>query len=329
MADKTAIQWTDATWNPIRGCSRVSEGCRHCYAEAFGHRFSKEGQPFHGLVKGGKWTGLVDLVPSVLDLPLRWTKPRMVFVNSLSDLFHPAAMRRPGGAGYTTGLLGIMAAAHRHTFQALTKRPEEAKELLQLVGGMIHPVPHLLRSAGHLATMGLDPDRARKARRTIGQAMRLATRWPLPNVWLGVSVEDQQTAQKRIPVLLDTPAALRWISLEPQLGPVDLRPWLTPMAWSPDQSPDGTGEIRTRPGLDWVVLGGESGRGARPFDLAWARQVVSDCIAAGVPVFVKQLGAVPVEAGKPLHYFQHPKGGDPAEWPPSLQVRQWPQRRDP
>jgi hypothetical protein len=161
------------------------------------------------------------------------------------------------------------------------------------------------------------------------------TRWPLPNVWLGVSCEDQATADERIPVLLDTPAAVRFVSAEPLLGPVDLSHWLNipaPEVFEDDPLAahlmaeairDGQGDCRR--GIDWVIVGGESGPGARPFDLAWARALVGQCRDAGVACFVKQLGAQPQTRFDVLHLDDR-KGGDPAEWPEDLRVRQFPTR---
>ncbi len=191
---KTSIEWTDTTWSPTRGCSRVSEGCVNCYAERMAARFSGPGRPFHGFAKDGKWTGKVELIPSKLDDPLRWRKPRRVFVNSMSDLFHEAL---PFDA--ISEVYARMACSPQHTFQVLTKRPRRRLEYSR--GGMLE------------AFMGGDHE----------------TIWPLPNVWEGVSVEDQATADERIPLLLETPAAVRFVSYEPALGPVDFSRWMWPV----------------------------------------------------------------------------------------------------
>lgn len=311
------ISWTDETWNPIRGCSRVSEGCRNCYAEKVAGRFSGPGLAYEGLVtigeKGSRWNGTVLLVHEHLGDPLRWKRPRRVFVNSMSDLFHESLPFETIAA-----VFGVMAAAPQHTFQVLTKRPARMREWFQWVEAKV-----------------IDGGDA-EVRLCIGAADRLIDRskhvaypsWPLPNVWLGVSVEDQATANERIPLLLECPAAVRWVSYEPALGPVDFE------GLSLDDgsglSAFRTGDLDDEDGLDWIVVGGESGPGARPFDLAWARSVISQCSEAGIPCFVKQLGARPLT--------QHPmepgallvvsladrKGGDTSEWSEDLCVRQWP-----
>lgn len=229
MGDATGIEWTDATWNPIRGCSRVSEGCRHCYAERVAWRFGGPGQPYEGLTRNGRWTGEVRVVESAMDQPLRWQRPRRIFVNSMSDLFHPAL-----GLDVIDRVFAVMRAAPRHTFQVLTKRPAVM--------------------AMYTTSMGL----------------------ALPNVWLGTSVEDQRAADDRVPWLMRTQAAVRFLSIEPLLGPVDLSGW--------ERSP---GAVR---GIDWVIVGGESGPGSRPMDPAWARGVRDWCVAHGVPFLFKQWG---------------------------------------
>lgn len=248
MSEKTGIEWTDATWNPIRGCSRVSEGCRNCYAESVANRFKGQGQPYEGLIaRTGQWNGNITVVDHLLDQPLRWRKPRRIFVNSMSDLFHETV---PDDVIHA--VFSVMAQATQHTFQILTKRPERMRDVLTLwdrigiTGNYFH---------GH----------------------------PLPNVWLGVSVEDQATADERIPLLLQTPAAVRWISAEPLIGPIDFSGM-----WVPHQNPAMHENMLEA--LDWVVVGGESGKGARPMQLDWARTLRDQCQSAGVPFFFKQWG---------------------------------------
>lgn len=311
----TKIQWTEATWNPVRGCSRVSSGCRNCYAERQaarglpGMRFS-DGSPLAVMRESGpRWTGRVELQEHMLDIPLRRKTPTMYFVNSMSDLFHEDL---PDEA--IDRIFAVMALCPQHTFQVLTKRAERMREWLDRMY-----MPDLI-------------DRAIVA---LGRDTRPEFQWPLPNVWLGVSCEDQATADQRIPELLQTPAALRFVSAEPLLGPVDLESISQCMD---DNSPeDGHCQRASEagdtleclrllrhgaPGIDWVIVGGESGPGARPFDLAWARQIVAQCKAAGVACFVKQLGAKPI--GLKL---RDRKGGDMAEeeWPEDLRVRQMPE----
>lgn len=263
MADRTGIEWTDATWNPVRGCSRVSEGCRHCYAERVAARFSGSGQPYEGTIhpstKG--WNGKVRLVTGVLDQPLRWSRPRRIFVNSMSDLFHEDVPD-----GFIAAVFAVAAAAPRHTFQILTKRPKRALRWFATMESATAAKLHeCLKGA-----MGYEHPR----RPAINYAA-----WPLPNVWLGVSVEDQAAADERIPLLLQCPAAVRWISAEPLLGPVGLWPeWLH------------TNENTGRVGLDWVVAGGESGPGARPMSPDWVRSLRNQCALAEVPFLFKQWG---------------------------------------
>ncbi len=229
MADNTKIEWTDATWNPLRGCSRVSEGCRHCYAEGVAARFSGPGLKFEGIAHrvGGeaRWTGKVILVEEKLGEPLRWRRPRRIFVNSMSDLFHEEL---PDMA--IDQVFAVMGKASWHTFQVLTKRAARLRAYM-------------------------------------------SQRRPLPNVWLGVSVEDQAAAEERVPALLAAPAALRFLSCEPLLGPLSLQKYL------------GEG------GIDWVISGGESGPRARPPEPCWFRSLRDQCRAAGVPFFFKQWGA--------------------------------------
>lgn len=303
MSTLTSIEWTDVSWNPVRGCSLVSAGCANCYAMKFAHRFSGAGKPYEGLTElgpqGARWTGKIRLVHELLVDPLRWRDPRRIFVNSMSDLFHEDVPDE-----FIEKVLTTIVHSPRHCYQVLTKRPERMRDFMQ--------------------------------------------RWtcmngrPLPNVWLGVSIEDQQTADERIPILLQTPAAVRWVSAEPLLGPVSFR-WAKWDNWK-----DGQGNerpvVNQHDGLrmlDWIVVGGESGPGARPCDLTLIRSIVGQCQAAGVSVFVKQLGSKPEEyvfqnigydgegnieddGRMELIKLKNRKGNDPAEWPADLRVRQWP-----
>jgi protein gp37 len=312
----TKIEWTRGddgamgkTWNPVRGCSVVSPGCTHCYAMKQAARFPA----YRGLTKPSKggpvWTGEVRLVPEKLGEPLRWRKPRRVFVNSMSDLFHEGVPDE-----FIAEVFGVMALADRHTFQILTKRPERMRRWIE--------------------------------EHTCANNPRF---WPLPNVWLGVSCEDQVRADERIPLLLDTPAAVRFVSYEPALGPLQLDPsWIGGYPSSDEWARTGPKEPR----LSWLIVGGESGPSARPCDVSWVRSIVAQCRAAGVACFVKQLGARPYETfppgykdaqlsregwtlveyadgSQPPRWSRFPrysdrKGGDPAEWPEDLRVREWP-----
>lgn len=481
MGDKTGISWTDATWNPTRGCQVISPGCANCYAMRQAGRMSGKGGAYEGLVKltgsGFRWTGAGRLVPKMLDQPLRWTKPRRIFVDSMSDLFYEGFSNVEIAA-----VFGIMAAAPQHTFQVLTKRAKRMREWFEWMqpNGLDVCLDHAneaLTSAGHALW---SPARMR---------LRAGNSWPLPNVWLGVSAEDQKHADERIPELLATPAALRWVSLEPQFeavdlsrllhyhpshehhqerGGVDLRggtPWgdgdpcgwddlahrkeglesvvegrsnellqegaggqarpedripvgagngqrgaddrngpsarvaplQRPIAGRDDDQPQERREVRQptaeprardsfreheardpraangtsceparreehsgqadfcagdgdpRPKSQrrevasagkgvrgccadhlahsawrsknlWIVQGGESGPGARTFDLAWAESMRDACKAAGVPWFMKQLGAVWARE----HDAVSRAGADPSEWPEALRVQEFP-----
>ena len=311
----SAIEWTDETWNPVRGCTKVSPGCKHCYAETFAERFRG--------VKGHPYEQGFDLrlVPHKLEDPLHWEKPRRVFVNSMSDLFHADVPE-----DFIQQVFAVMANAPTHTFQILTKRAQRMAHLLTDKTG-----PFYMNVRGTAFRMKLND----------------CFTWPLPNVWLGVSVENQAYADARIPSLLRTPAAVRFVSAEPLLEDLNLRGYLYE-GGIPGHCVDIDGGRWHDPGacrgsvdnctgrccqqrIDWVIVGGESGTGARPFDLAWARSIVEQCKAAGVPVFVKQLGACAEEEAEGFWgtgnfelRLKHRKGGDPSEWPADLRVREWP-----
>lgn len=278
MGDRTGIEWTDATWNPIRGCTTVSEGCRNCYAMGVAARFSQPGQPYEGLARmtnrGPKWTGAIRKVDTHLALPLKWQRPRMVFVNSMSDLFHAGVPDE-----YIAAIIGVMAFAERHTFQVLTKRPQRMLDFL---------------SRTTLASCLIAAARYKLPPRTVRdeavEALVERVQWPLRNVWWGVSAEDQDTADERVPLLLQTPAAVRWVSAEPLLGPIDFhRLKLGPHGPYHDAL-SGSAGWRS---LDWIVVGGESGRlgtGVRPMHPDWPAAIQRDCARFGVPFFFKQWG---------------------------------------
>jgi protein gp37 len=234
VGDRSAIEWTDATWNPTTGCDRVSPGCDHCYALTLAKRlkamdnprYQNDGRPS----SSGPGFGLTLHSDKLAD-PLSWRDPRFVFVNSMSDLFHAGVPKT-----FIRRAFATMQNAQRHTFQILTKRPARMAKVLRDV----------------------QPD-------------------PLPNVWLGTSVEDQHHADKRVDLLLETPAAVRFLSCEPLLGPIDLRRWVGR--------------------LEWVIVGGESGHHARPMDPSWVRAIRDQCVVAGVPFFMKQWGGRTPKAG--------------------------------
>lgn len=280
MGADSKIEWTDATWNPVRGCSRVSPGCGGpgphggCYAEIMAARFSKPGQWGHGFaeMKGGdhRWTGKVELVDSMLDLPLRWKKPRRIFVNSTSDLFHPALRDSE-----IDRVFAIAHLASRHTLQILTKRPDRMQRYFS-------DVAHRERQINGAIWSFLGTPRGSKIEHGGNWRCR---RLPFPNVWLGTSVEDQERADERIPHLMATPAAVRFLSCEPLLGPINLG--FNEPCDHVRHSHEETGCWRA---LSWVIVGGESGPGARPMHPDWTRALRAQCSAADVPFFFKQHG---------------------------------------
>lgn len=353
MSSVSAIQWTDRTWNPVRGCSVVSPGCVNCYAMKQAHRFSGPGGAYEGLTKlaersGPQWTGKVAAVEDHLLDPLKWRTPARVFVNSMSDLFHEDVPDE-----FIDRVFAVMALAPQHTFQILTKRADRMRSYCasdETLGRFIRLIAEMRTLNPHVK---ITQDCRHKADGLNG--------FQLENVWLGVSVENQKYADERIPQLLQTPAAVRFVSAEPLLGPVDLT-----RLWRPEHDVfinAVRGGHSSKPGeyiaaanwpkdinhethLDWVIVGGESGTAARPFDIAWARSIVKQCSDAGVACFVKQLGAWPFRdwpseeglpltvttrgskgrrvKGRPFISFADKKGADMAEWPADLRVRQFP-----
>lgn len=274
----SAIEWTQETWNPVVGCTHVSEGCEHCYAAREASGRLKTHPIYAGLAEGGRFTGEVRLLPERLDQPLRWRRPRVVFVNSMSDLFHDEVPDE-----FIEQVFVVMARTPWHTYQVLTKRPGRMASLLNRpdVGRTFI----VNRAASELSDAGLAPFQGSHV-----------PPWPLPNVWLGTSVENQRWADVRIPKLLDTPAAVRFLSCEPLLGPVTFEG----LAGWPDA-----------PALvDWVIVGGESGPKARPMHPNWARSLRDQCVAAGVDFFFKQWGEWGPLAGSgakdptPVGYWQ-------------------------
>lgn len=305
MSDGSAIEWTDTTWNPVRGCRRVSPGCEHCYAERMSGRFSKPGEWGHGLVKftpkGARWTGEFRTVPEKLDEPLRWRKPRSVFVNSMSDLFGEGV-----SDAFIAAVFAVMAATPQHTYQILTKRPARMLEWFQRWTRIWPESPSQGvwdTAAAHYITGKLYDK--------VHDAWPPEHPWPLPNVMIGVSCEDQPRADERILLLLQCPAAFYFVSLEPLLGPIDLRRTMLTME-RPGACRCGHGHGFTRcpnyggvakschhrgcecsgfrpaKWLDWVITGAESGPGARPAELDWFRSLRDQCVSSGVPFFLKQ-----------------------------------------
>lgn len=319
MADRSAIEWTatyhedgtvtpGATWNPLLGCTKVSEGCRGCYAipQAWMKQFNqheKVRDDYEGLVEKRpdgslNWTGRINLLPDRLETPLHWREPRRIFVNSLSDLFHEQVPDE-----FIDRVFGVMALAQQHTFQVLTKRPERMAEHVRRLdtrtlkrGAIAALLPGKLDTGINNITSLLPKPH---------QATLKALADPiLPNVWLGTSTEDQRTADERIPHLLATPAAVRFLSCEPLLGPINLHPWVG--HWAGVDFIDGppivvgARSIPNRiaiPKLHWVIAGGESGPNFRPLDLDWARSLRNQCQAAGVAFSFKQVGGRTPKAG--------------------------------
>ncbi len=247
MAYKTHIEWTNATWNPVTGCTKVSPGCDHCYAKRLTERFGR---------------GPFDRVATHLERltePSRWRRPQMVFTCSMSDLFHPNVPW-----AFTLAVFSVMEETPQHTYQVLTKRP----------GRMAYFASNVLKSQGR--------------------------NWP-SNVWAGTSVEAQRFVP-RLDLLARVPSVVRFASLEPLLEPIELGP-----------SARG-GKIH------WVIVGGESGPGARPMDIEWVYSLRHQCEEAKVPFFVKQLGTSWAAANGIADY----KGGDPSNWPPIIRIREFP-----
>lgn len=303
MAEHSLIEWTDATWNPITGCSVVSPGCTNCYAMKLAGTRLKHHPSRAGLSRDSKagpvWTGEVRLNEQWLDQPLRWKTPRRIFVCAHGDLF---AENVPDS--WIDRVFAVMALAPRHTFQVLTKRAARMREYLS-------PNPEELRDRWYRAVpagkwyvsvaeayAGIHPHASDEMRALYN---RPAPAWPLPNVWLGVSVEDQQRADLRIPDLLATPAAVHFASAEPLLGRIDFRRILVehPVYAGVSAFQDalvgqlfdlGASPIGDTNKLDWIIVGGESGRGARPMHPEWVRSLHDQCDAAGTAFFFKQWG---------------------------------------
>ena len=275
--NRTKIEWTEVSWNPITGCTPISEGCQNCYAARMAKRLAGRygypaDDPFRPRFHSDR-----------LHEPYRWKSPKMIFVCSMGDLFHEDVP-----FDVVARIFDVIAQAMQHTYLILTKRP----------GVMARCVRKL-------------------ENRRIARFDDM-----FPNVWLGVTVENQDAANERIPAILGTPAAVRFVSAEPMLGPVSL--WrIRQDRWTIYNALEGCGDTSRGVGgqmspsvfgnkLDWVIIGCESGPGRRPMKLGWAVDLVHQCQAVGVPVFVKQIEI----DGKVSH--------DPAEWPPELRVREYP-----
>lgn len=280
MAD-TNIEWAEKVWNPLKGCTRVSKGCEHCYAERMAVRLQAMGKRgYEGVVdKHGRWTGRVNLVPEVLAQPLSWKKGVRIFVDSQSDLFHKNVTNEQIAA-----VLGVAAATPQHKHLILTKRPERALEFMEWIVSVAKSNYTDPWTECHWAALNIE-------RATIGSdgpihqlsGGDLDRPWPLPNVWIGVSVESDDF-ENRIAILRKIPAAVRFLSIEPMLGPV--HEMLERQLNFNDMSDDGA--KFPNGAIHWAIFGGESGAGYREMDMEWLAPAIHECDLAGVPVFVKQ-----------------------------------------
>lgn len=319
--NRTTIEWVDRpgttpfTWNPIRAmskstgrsgtfCTRISPGCRHCYASVINRRFGT-GLPFE-VPHLGDHEFYVD--ERILQEPLRRKKPATIFVGDMMDLFHEAIPDK-----FIVRVFEVMAQASQHTFQVLTKR---AERMSAWSNGLIH-APATFMATLRPSEVGQFPPAAH-----ITHTFREYP-WPLPNVWLGTSVESQKYADERTRFLRDTPADVRFLSIEPQLERIVL-----PAHCCPDPA---FRHVNINGGIlplkfDWVIVGGESGPGARPFNVQWAEDLLLQCRRSGIAFFMKQLGSnagyISNDVWAPI--AAHSKGGDLNDIPESLRVREWP-----
>jgi protein gp37 len=273
MGATTRISWSQATWNAVIGCSHVSPGCASCYAETLALRYGWSKHPW-----GAQWAKEnVQLKPHKLDLPLRWSEPRRIFVNSMSDVFHEEIPD-----DYIDKMFAIMAVANKHIYQILTKRCERMRQYLTAI---MKDTDRILRAWRQLIQENPFVDRFTHKALFFGQAFQ-KWGWPWKHVWIGVSVEDQRRADERIPILLDTPAYIRFLSCEPLLGEISLNKFL----WyeRPPLSDEYGSTIMPIDKLHWVIVGGESGPNYRPMDLDWAQRLCGECVDADVAFFYKQ-----------------------------------------
>lgn len=291
MSTNSHIEWTDATWNPVTGCSAVSPGCANCYAAKMTKRLAAMGrEDYVGLLNShGHFNGEVNQLPERLGVPLKWRKPRMVFVNSMSDLFHEAIPDK-----FIRMVFAIMSACGQHTFQVLTKRAERMADWFAGDENSLSACQAELVASDWWCDVR--PDRTPTNRDRIRDTSQIngtcrgvgdGNYWPLGNVWLGVSAEDNERAYERIPHLIDCPAAVRFVSAEPLLGPIDFSGFF---GGEYVAAPGDVVEPNYNFGIDWVIVGGESGPKSRPMKAAWVREIRDRCEAASVPLFFKQWG---------------------------------------
>jgi len=297
---KTKIEWTDYSWPVINGCRKVSPGCANCYAERLTATRLRHLPRYKDLAiwKDGKplWTGKSRLDGDELLKPLTWKKPRRIFVAEMGDLFFDGNSEEEIAAVFS-----VMAACHQHTFLVLTKRPERASEVFGCTIDLESFEATVAREAERYGRVwdsrGSTPHLYPKTPPNLLQ--RRAWVWPLPNVHFGVTIENQDVAQDRLANLGHIPAIKRWVSAEPLIGPLDLLGSVTPRLWAVG-------------GIDWLVVGCESGPKRRPCKLEWVEALVDQCLRLGVPVFVKQLNLIG-QVSK-----------DPSEWPTWLRRREYP-----
>lgn len=312
MADGSTIEWTDATWNPIVGCSVISPGCQRCYAMKLAGGRLRNHKSRRGLTTDSKagavWTGEVRLIKEWLDQPLHWKRPRRIFVCAHGDLFHENV-----SDAWIDQVFAVMALSPQHTFQVLTKRATRMRAWFEerwqpapaqryVFSKDVYDVPAQAEGEDRFEQVfqaceevfernpGMDDPKNDALWNAEGSLKCRDFAWPLPNVWLGVSAEDQRRADERIPELLAAPAAKRFLSAEPLLGPL-----LLPR------------------GLDWVIAGGESGIGARPSHPDWFRSLRAQCVAAEVPFFFKQWGEYAPDPNQDA-----PSGEYVARWPDEI-----------
>jgi len=290
----TKISWATETWNPVVGCSRISAGCKNCYAAEAAKSARLQQFPQYQNVKD--WDGTVEFVESQLNKPLSWRSPQTIFVCSMSDLFHENVEDE-----WRDQIFAVMAIATQHTFQLLTKRPEQMKEYFQHES-------RLTRVSYQIYEI------QRKELERSGKQIKFdhPLTFPLPNVWLGTSVENRKAANDRIPLLLMCPATVRFLSCEPLLEAINIKDYL-----SADNEEFG------HPGIDWVIIGGESGSNSRSCHIDWIRSIVTQCQATNTAVFVKQLGSDAILDGNRLR-LKDRKGADMQEFPEDLQIQDFP-----
>ncbi|MEW5856430.1 MAG: phage Gp37/Gp68 family protein [Cyanobacteriota bacterium] len=291
----TSIEWTDRTWNVVTGCTPISSGCKNCYAEGIAKRFW-----------GDRKFSDVQFHEDRLLQPLSWKKPQKIFVNSMSDLFHEKVTDEQ-----LDRIFAVMALAHWQTFQVLTKRPQRALDYLSARNVSFR----IARAAWYIKP------------HTIPSELQERIKPHLPNVWLGVTCENQKTANERIPLLINTPAAVRFLSCEPLLEKINIQKFFP--TYSADE---GTCGYEPNQPISWVIIGGESGHNARICHIDWIRSIVSQCQAADVQAFVKQLGSSPLQSQKTETGFttsdirlKNRKGGDTEEFPDDLKIREFPE----